>query len=143
MSTCRILGMLPFAAVLCTLPAFADDFAEESYRIAEAQRLDSIARQLDLNYQMIWQSGFADGVWRYPAPRPIEHPIGYESRQTGPNRWIYRPIYAGEPRGPAIPATAPMPRQDPARAVQRPGPSELTNEPEGRGNGGARGIREF
>jgi hypothetical protein len=31
-----------------------------------------------------------------PAGQPVRQPIGHESLQTGPNRWEYRPLYAGD-----------------------------------------------
>ena len=98
--------------------AIAADPAAENYRIAETQRLDQIARQLDLNYRMIWQSGFGPrylferpfepwprvpgDIWGYPLPRPITQPIGHESAQVGENRWTYRPLYAVEVPQPTI-----------------------------------------
>lgn len=120
----------------------AADPALDSYRIAEAERLDQIARQLDLNYRLIWQSGFGYrypnpfepwprvplDIWGYPSPRPIEHPIGYESKQTGPNRWIYRPIYAAELQAAHAPAPPlPVPAEAPRGAVAppKPRPSDL------------------
>lgn len=102
----------------------------------EARRRDLIARQLDLNLQMNWFSGYGTqcrdpfqpwqtvpgDIWGYPRPRPIEQPIGHESAQTGPNRWTYRPLYA-EPAGSAAPV-----RGNPAASngvgPRLPGPSD-------------------
>ena len=63
------------------------DPAVESYRINEARRLNEISRQLELNSRMIWEHGFN------PASPPVRQPIGHESKQVAPNRWIYRPVY--------------------------------------------------
>ncbi len=100
----------------------------------EARRRDLIARQLDLNQQMIWASGYGPqgldpfepwvsvpgDIWGYPRPRPIEQPIGHESVQTGPNRWIYRPLYA-RPAEPVAPGT---PMNHRAAGPELPGPSD-------------------
>ncbi len=124
--------------------AAADNPVEENYRINEARRQDLIARQLDLNYRMIWSAGFGPrypnpfepwprvpgDIWGYPGPRPIEHPIGHESAQTGPNRWTYRPLYAGTVAAPAkaagIETTQQPARPQPSAKVQLPGPSDLS-----------------
>ncbi len=63
------------------------DPAADSFRINEARRQNAIARQLELKYRMMWGFGFD------PANPPVDQPIGHESRQVGPNQWIYRPIY--------------------------------------------------
>jgi hypothetical protein len=63
------------------------DPAVESYRINEARRQNLINRQLDLIYLMQWENPY------FPGEDPIQQPIGYESKQVSPNRWIYRPIY--------------------------------------------------
>jgi hypothetical protein len=103
------------------------------YSTNEVQRQALIARQLDLNRQMIWSSGYAGPLdpwwsvpsinWRYPRPL-VEQPIGHESIQTGPNRWIYRPLYARDVQPPetiwAPPADLGAVQQAP---VQLPGPS--------------------
>jgi hypothetical protein len=126
-------------AALGAAPVLAADFAEESYRIAEAQRLDAISRQLELNRWLTWRSGAYGDLWRYPSQPPIEHPIGYESRQVKPDRWIYRPVYASPaPRAIVMPALQPA-----APVVQRPGPSELSPAPIDHVPGKARGVREF
>jgi hypothetical protein len=66
-------------------------------------------------------------IWGYPAPRPIEHPIGHESIQTGPNTWTYRPLYAAEVVAPGEAAevrTDPRANQPAPQAKMRlPGPS--------------------
>ena len=86
------------------------DPAAESHRINEARRLNEISRQLELNYRMIWDHGFN------PASPPVRQPIGHESKQVSPNRWIYRPVYPEqvapefEEVGPELlPAPAPAP----------------------------------
>ncbi len=121
--------------------AQAARFVQESYQFNESRRRDWIARQLDLNYRMIGLSGYSPldpnafapysidwlsrvpgDVRGYPQPRPIEHPVGHESAQTGPNRWIYRPVYAAELQ---VRAAAQSPAaSNPPGAAQRPGPSD-------------------
>ena len=106
--------------------------------VNEARRQDLIARQVDLNYRMIWAAGYGPpypdpfepwprvpgDVWGYPRPRPIEQPIGHESLQVGPNKWIYRPLYARPEELPPA-AAGPRPLAGANRAVtQLPGPSE-------------------
>ncbi len=145
--------------------------AAEIYQINEARRQDQIARQLDLNFRMQSSAGFgprfADpfepwphvpgDIWGYPLARPIAQPIGHESLQTGPNRWIYRPLYATAPkyvrpqpsaRPVARPAVPVAPGQPPPAHVQLPGPSDP--EPEDFAPPGPRkrkplpkGAREF
>jgi hypothetical protein len=134
--------------------------AAQLYATSEAQRQDLIARQIDLNYRMIWSAGYRPAyvrgletwpavpgdIWGYPRPRPIEHPVGHESRQTGPNRWIYRPLYAVDVQ-PAPPAQAKPLRGSNVSRVELPGPSDL--EPQGffppapRKNKAPAGPREF
>ncbi len=148
MNICQTIFAALVLNVVCSC-ATASDLADESFRIAETQRLDQIARQLDLNYRMIWQSGYGPrypdpfepwprvpgDIWGYPSPRPIEHPVGFESKQTRPNRWIYRPIYAAEvnrttPSAPS-PTPANLPRdvrgksQRGVVAPEKPRPSDL------------------
>ncbi|MBI3839926.1 MAG: hypothetical protein HY288_18545 [Planctomycetia bacterium] len=122
--------------------AAAANPAEEIYRINEAHRQDQIARQLDLNYRMIWSAGYGrrypnpfepwprvpGDIWGYPMPRPIEHPIGHETVRTGPDTWTYRPLYAADVAGPdnpaGIAATPQAGRSAPPAKVQLPGPSD-------------------
>ena len=76
-----------------------------------AGRRDRIARQWDLNLQFYGWNGYGYGpsyvdrfepwwqrvpgsMWSYRQQWPIELPIGYESGQRRPIRWIYRPLYA-------------------------------------------------
>jgi hypothetical protein len=115
---------------------YTDGFnpATELYQINEVQRRDQIARQLDLNRRMIWSSGYVPqlptifepwprvpgDIWGYPQNRPVEQPSGHESRQVGPNRWIYRPIYSTVPAPPAgarVDVAAPVDN----RSVPKPG----------------------
>jgi hypothetical protein len=110
------------------------------YSTNEVQRQAMIARQLDLNRQMIWSSGYAGPLdpwwcvpsinWRYPRPL-VEQPVGHESIQTGPNRWIYRPLYARDVEQPATDLAPPGSFEvvQPAPA-QLPGPSN--REPDDR-----------
>jgi hypothetical protein len=102
----------------------------------EARRRDLIAHQLDLNLQMIWASGCGPqigdpfepwlsvpgDIWGYARPRPIEQPIGHESAQTGPNRWIYRPLYP-RPAEPVAPGQV-NPTNPNAIGPELPGPSD-------------------
>jgi hypothetical protein len=112
--------------------------AASAHQMGEARRLDLIARQLDLNYRMIRSAGYGPqypnpfepwprvpgDIWGYPRSRPIEHPIGHESGQIAPDRWIYRPLYAADLNAapPAVPAPA-SPRA-PGFVEQLPGPSD-------------------
>lgn len=77
------------------------DPAADSYRINEARRQNAIARQLELKYRMMWEFGFD------PGNPPVEQPIGHESQQVGPNKWIYRPIYPEEVQVEPVPADGP------------------------------------
>ncbi len=102
------------------------DPAAESFRVNEARRLNQISRQLDLNYRMIWEHGFN------PANPPVRQPIGYESKQVSPNRWIYRPVYPEQvtpqpESGPELlplPSAAAPPTVQPKPAAQAPGPAD-------------------
>jgi hypothetical protein len=104
------------------------------YELNEARRQNLISRQLELNYQMLWLSGHA-GVWG--GEPPVRQPIGHESIQVSPNKWIYRPLYAEDVKlnnqqrtAPEnLPAPAPrtqpqvQPQKQPAaNAPQAPGP---------------------
>jgi hypothetical protein len=52
---------------------------------------------------MLWSSGYGPWyperlepgyIWGYRrGVMPIEQPIGHQSEQVAPNRWIYRPLY--------------------------------------------------
>lgn len=77
------------------------DPAADSYRINEARRQNAIARQLELKYRMMWEFGVD------PANPPVDQPIGHESKQIGPNKWIYRPIYSDEVEIESVPADGP------------------------------------
>ena len=121
-----VLGLAP--AALAASPA------DDSYRQGEARRLNLIGQQLDLNYRMNWPIGvvaswadpfepwpFVPGdIWGYPSPPPAEQPIGHRSEQVGPNRWTYRPVYAGELVRPAIVAPRVRPPAEPTIAPPRP-----------------------
>ncbi len=104
--------------------------AAELYDIAETQRLQQVARQLDLNRFMTWSSSYGpNSLWgpRIGGP-PIRQPIGYESKQVSPNRWIYRPVYDEEApveviaAPPALPA--PGTGAPPAAGPRLPAPSD-------------------
>jgi hypothetical protein len=47
-------------------------------------------------------------IWGYQHIPPSQQPIGQVQRQTGPNRWESRPVYATPPRE-APPVSAPAP----------------------------------
>lgn len=114
--------------------------ASEIDEINENRRRDLIARQWDLNLQFYgwggygygppyfdrfepWWQGVPGCMWGYRQQWRIEQPIGHVSAQTGPNRWTYRPLYAGPDELPAPDL------QDPATSSrigpQLPGPSDL------------------
>ncbi len=105
--------------------------AAELYDIGEAQRLNNVARQLDLNRWMIWSSMYCPGdLWGPPiGGPPVRQPTGYESKQVAPNRWIYRPLYSedfapGELPAPPMPEPLPPPPAPP----DLPAPSDAQPE---------------
>lgn len=81
--------------------------ADELYNIAEAKRLQQVGQQLQLNRFMASNTYYGPGsLWGPPLGRPpVRQPIGYESKQVTPNRWIYRPVY-DEPPAEVIAAPA-------------------------------------
>lgn len=107
----RILSLAWTVAILSAPPLLAGidqesntdgfDPAADTYRINEARRQNAIARQLELKYRMMWESGFDS------ASPPVDQPIGHESKQVGPNKWIYRPIYSDEVEIESVPAEGP------------------------------------
>ena len=109
----------------------ADGFnpAAQLYGIAEAQRLNRVARQLELNQFMIDSTYYEPGdLWGPPlGGPPTRRPIGYESKQIGPNRWMYRPLYA-EDIAAGDPAELPAPGAELLRTPhvqpQLPAPSD-------------------
>jgi len=98
------------------------DPAAENHRIGEARRLNAMARQLDLIYRMQWENPY------FPGGPPVRQPIGYESKQVAPDRWIYRPTYpedVAEPvEGTGEPLPEPMPQPAPLPAPQAPAPAD-------------------
>jgi hypothetical protein len=113
--------------------------AAEIYSINEVQRQAQIAQQLDLNRRMLWSSGYAPWyperlepgfIWGYRRNAiPIEQPIGHQSEQVGPNRWIYRPLYARDVE-PVVPAESFVPGPVlPAPAEVLPAPSNVLPVP--------------
>jgi hypothetical protein len=82
--------------------------ADELYNIAETKRLQQVGQQLQLNRFMTWNSYYGpSSLWGPPlGGPPVRQPIGYESKQVTPNRWIYRPVY-GDERAPAEVIAAP------------------------------------
>jgi hypothetical protein len=95
--------------------------AAELYDLAEAQRLAHVARQLELNRFMIDSTCFTSfDLWGPPVGGPpIRQPIGYESVEVGPNRYLYRPLYA-EDVAPARPSDLLPTAIEPARAASGP-----------------------
>lgn len=63
-------------------------------------------------------------IWGYPFINRVEQPLGHKVIQTGPNSYIYRPVYPWDLQ----PAEGPEsgPRSSPERARQAPG---RTDEP--------------
>jgi hypothetical protein len=98
------------------------DPAAQSYRTAEARRLNAMARQLDLTYRMQWENPY------FPGGPPIRQPIGYESKQVSPREWIYRPIYAEDVVPESEKSTEPLPRpatrKTPLARPQLPAPAD-------------------
>lgn len=92
------------------------DPAADSHRVNEARRRNAIARQLDLIYLMQWENPYFAGEG------PIRQPIGYESKQVSPSRWIYRPIYSEDVAPPAN-ESLPEPGAANAPAAKPFGPS--------------------
>ncbi len=102
----RIVAVGLLIALLLTVSAKAggldgetntDGFnpAVELYSIAEAQRLGHVARQRALvdalGTSLLYWPG---DLWGAPVGvPPIRQPIGYETKQLGPERWMYRPLY--------------------------------------------------
>jgi hypothetical protein len=139
--TINVVGIVAFNA--CAMAASAQSFAlaDESNQFNEARRRDQISRQLDLNYRMIYLSGFGPrfpnpfepwprvpgDIWGYPQGRPIVHPVGHESAQLSDTRWIYRPVYAVPSLAVPI-ATEPAPRL-PAVSPRLPGPADAVAPP--------------
>jgi len=125
------------------------DPGAEAYRLGEARRLNNIARQLDTVYRMQWENPY------FPGEPPVRQPIGYESKQLGPNRWLYRPIYSEDTAEPleTLPAPEPLPQPLPAQPVpgakpQAPAPADALPgdfiPPQGaQPRQPARGPREF
>jgi len=83
--------------------------AVQLYEFGEANRLEAVSRQLELNNRMMWSTYYVPGdLWGPPAGWPVRQPIGHETQQTAPNRWMYRPLYDGEDL-PAPGSTEPLP----------------------------------
>ncbi len=88
------------------------------YGLNEARRQGLLAQQIALVYQMRWYAGLTPAypypfepwprvpgdIYGYPLYQSVPQPIGHESRQVAPNRWIYRPIYPGQQPGAAMTA---------------------------------------
>lgn len=97
------------------------DPAADLNRIGEARRLNAVSRQLGLTYLMQWQNPY------FPGSPPVRQPIGYESKQVGPTRWIYRPVYSEDvlPTDQASePLPAPAANRPKGKRPQRPGPAD-------------------
>ncbi len=124
--------------------------ADELYEIAEAKRLQQVGQQLQLNRFMAWNTYYGpNSLWGPPlGASPVRQPIGYESKQVTPNRWIYRPVY-DEEVPPAEVIAAPPPDsaagQQPAPngQPQLPAPSDLRPLPTAPMRPMPSGPREF
>lgn len=121
-------GSLPAASLDPESNTDGFDPGVESYRINEARRLNEISRQLELNYRMLWDHGFN------PASPPVRQPIGHESKQVAPNRWIYRPVYPEQPVypeevGPEFEEIGPKLLPSPRVTPNAPAPSVTSPQP--------------
>jgi len=113
--------------------------ASEIDEINENRRRDLISRQFDLNLRFHGWGGYSYGppyidrfepwwqevpgyMWGYRQQWRVDQPIGHESAQTGPNRWTYRPLYAGPEELP--PPVAQGPAASTVVGPQLPAPSE-------------------
>ena len=130
-ATSAIAGCVLLCALVGTAAAGLDpesntdgfDPAAQSYRINEARRLNAIARQLDLTYQMQWENPY------FPGGPPIRQPIGYESKQVSPREWIYRPIYAEDVVPESDASSEPLPRPATNKAPSAKAPSARPQAP--------------
>jgi hypothetical protein len=95
----------------------------ESHRINEARRLNNVARQLSLVYQMQWENPY------FPGELPVRQPIGYESKQVGPNRWIYRPVYPEDVAGDVETLPEPQSSQGAGGGAQPQAPAPADAKP--------------
>ena len=158
----RVAGVLLVAVLWCAAIARAsfagidpeantDGFnpAADLYDIAETQRQGQVALQHELVDWMVRSICYVPGdLWRPPlGGPPIRQPIGHESKQVAPNRWIYRPLYAqdvqpGSATGPANGiAPQPAPAELPAPSDAKPDdfvPPQAAPKPPA-----PRGRREF
>ena len=110
--------------------------AAESNDFNEVRRQNQIARQIELNYRLYGSAGYGPqysypfepwprvpgDIWGYPQNQKTPQPIGHESVKTGPNRWLYRPLYAPAPpvNTGAQPANGPPPAAPRAPRSARP-----------------------
>ena len=147
-SACLLCGCIAAAVLCCAGPASiaraggldsesnTDGFnpSAELYDLAEAQRQAHIARQHALIDAMQWSTFWAPGdLWGPPiGGPPARQPIGHESRQIGPDRWMYRPLYPEDVGAVGVPAvesppgeSLPAPAVEGARGVMPPGRGEL------------------
>jgi hypothetical protein len=115
--------------------------AAELYDVAEAQRLGKVAHQHALVDAIVHSIAYWPGdLWGPPiGGPPVRQPIGYESKQVGPNRWIYRPLYPedvgpdGKPLAPnveqlPVPEALPAPQVIPGPQPGHPAPSDAKPE---------------
>jgi hypothetical protein len=135
----------------------ADSFnpAIQLYEFGEANRLEAISRQLELNNRMMWSSYYVPGdLWGPPAGWPVRQPIGHETQQTAPNRWMYRPLYDGEelpapsssqplPAPRATPGANNLPAPATGSGASRPAPSDAAPGDYLPPQASVRGPREF
>ncbi len=100
--------------------------AAELYDIAEAKRLRQVGRQLELNRFMTWSTTYGpNSLWgpRLGGP-PVRQPIGYESKEVAPERWIYRPLY-GDAEGAAEQIGTPPASTSAGATNKSPAPPKL------------------
>jgi hypothetical protein len=122
-AACALVGNCALAGLDPESNTDGFDPGAEAYRLGEERRLSDIARQLDTVYRMQWEYPY------FPGEPPVRQPIGYESKQVAPNKWIYRPIYAEDvaPAGETLPMNEllPSPAQNgPAAKPQAPAPAD-------------------
>jgi hypothetical protein len=148
LSACALAGRCALAGLDPESNTDGFNPAAEAYRLGEARRLNNIGRQLDTVYRMQWEFPY------FPGEPPVRQPIGYESKQVAPNRWIYRPIYADDvaPKAETLPApeALPVPAKNGAAAKpQAPAPADavpadlIPPKNAGPRKPAARGPREF
>ncbi len=135
-----VLGSACLAGPTAAEPLDLFGPAAEIDEVYGGRRRDLIARQWDLNLQFYgwggynygpsyverfepWWQGLPGSMWGYRQQWPTAQPIGHKRAQAGPNRRIYRSLYASPedlPRGEdiATPTGAGPQLPTPAEPVQ-------------------------